>query len=300
MKIVEYVKSLLPSFDKREILENITFLQNDLSPTALQPFKDAGALFKSKGFQSKPAKDFNGLFQMRLKSMRGMDFVSAIYGILSDIPAKLQILEGIVHSGFTGDVTRDGMTYQKASVLKYLEVVQFAACYSRKLLLKTMASDTFQLNEVPGLIHSEMTQAESKWLQANQASFLEALGTLAMSTSEFKDQLESIPDITVIPDASANAAATIGASKLDPLKLGFIITTWMNPIYHFRMAYAEWQVENYKMITEEKKALEFRLQALREAYDKKQDPKLQQVITYTEGRISDHNRRLAQMQEDYA
>jgi hypothetical protein len=54
------------------------------------------------------------------------------------------------------------------------------------------------------------------------------------------------------------------------------------------------------MITEEKKALEFRLQALREAYDKKQDPKLQQVITYTEGRISDHNRRLAQMQEDYA
>jgi hypothetical protein len=300
MKILDYVKSLLPSFDKKRILENITTMKSSLEEVTLQPYQGASDLFKVKGFVAAVNKEFNRQFQQRVKNSRSGDFATAVHAILKSLPEKLTFLEGLVSTGFGHDVTRDGMTYQKASILKYLEVADFAMNYARVLLLRTFAAETFQINGTPTLIGSEMSKATAAYLTDNQSAFFDALNVLQIPASEMKEQLLSIPDIRVVPETASEVAQTVGASKLDPMQLGLVTSTTFNLIYHVRMTLAEWDVAQYKKRLEEKQALSFRLMALQEAYQEKQDPKLQEAISYSEGRLKKLNFTISQLEADYA
>ena len=63
------------------------------------------------------------------------------------------------------------------------------------------------------------------------------------------------------------------------------------------MAVAEWQVNRYKAALEEKRALEYRLLALKE--EREPDARLQQEIAYTEGRLQKLNKKVIDMESDY-
>lgn len=86
---------------------------------------------------------------------------------------------------------------------------------------------------------------------------------------------------------------------MDPYHFG-LIPIKMNPIYHIRMAIAEWQVARYNAAIEEKRALEYRLLALKASSDGKKDAKLEEAIEYSEARLAKLNYKLATMEEDYA
>jgi hypothetical protein len=299
MKILNYISSLLPSFERQRILNDIASLQAELSGTTLKMYGDAGATFAKNKFKAKVNVEFDTDFHGKLRDNRSVNFVSAIEAILKSVPAKLSYLEGLVNANYATDMTREAITYQKATVLKYLEVVSFTLSYADRLLLDTLAAETFQNNNASQLIGTNQAPAIYKWMSAHRLDFLNAMCVLAMPLDETREKIESIPDITAIPSNADTVRETVGPAKLDPLGLGFMITTWFNPIYHSRMAFAEWQVERFKAKQEEKRALEYRLFALQESYTNKKDPKLEQQIQYSEGRLQSLNHKLSQLESDY-
>lgn len=302
MKILNYISSLLPSFDRQRILNHITQMQGDLSGVTLKSFKDAGELFARKKFQAKVNQEFDKNYHSVMRDTKSVNFVLAIENVLKGLPAKLSFLESLVSSDFSKDVARDALTYKKATVLKYLDVCDFVLVYSNRLLLNAIAAETYQNNGQADMIGSDQVPAMAKWMAQNENAYLRAMKVLAMPLNETKEKIESIPEITVVPDNADHIGAvkeTVGETKLDPMGLGFLITTWANPIYKLRMAFAEWQVERYKAKQEEKRALEYRLLALRESYEKKQDPKLQQNIQYSQGRLQNLNHRLSELESEY-
>lgn len=300
MKIVNYIASLLPSFDRQRITTHIASMQTDLGATTLKVYKDASALYDKHPFKSKFNKDFEKLYRAKLKGHKAKNFVSGICAILATLPEKLALMDSLVSSNFAKDVQKDGMTYKKVNVLKYLDVCDFVLSYTDRVLLYSMASETYENLGVEAEIHSDFVPAMTKWLMANQINFLEALKVLELPVKEVKDKLESVPDLTIHLDSEkvGMAKETIGEHRLDPIGLGFLITTWANPVYKLRMAFTEWQVARYKAKQEEKRALEYRLLALQESYEKKTDPKLKQTIDYTQGRLKKLNHTLATIEAD--
>lgn len=299
MKIMSFISSLLPSFDRQRVISNIASLQSELGGSVIKVAAEASELIGKKKFTSEFNKELDKRFHQATRSFRSADVVQAISNVLESLPGKLGYLEGLVSANFAKDVARDALSYQKASVLKYIEVTEFFSNYAERLLLKIMEAETCALNGTEATFGQNSSPALHKWMDAHERDFFKVMDALALPLKDVKDKIDAIPDITAIPDNVDTVQETVGAAKLDPLGLGFLITTWFNPLYRVRMNFAEWQVKRYHAKQELVQALQFRLLALREAYAKKQDPRLEKSINYHEGRINDLTRELAETEADY-
>ena len=292
----KYVSSLLPSFEKSQIEEDVRILKEDLVENTVPSYKAAAEFFSDEGYTAKDVKDLDALVKRRVNVERALQghMVSLIHNVLRRMVENLSIVEAKVDSGFGRDVTSDGMTYARANVLRFIEVMSFTTKYARKLLFwiyhKEQASKGKDLE-------NPLTPAEEKWLVDNQNSFFRSLEVVGKKGSDLEVALKNIPDMVVVPKESDVADRVVGRSKLDPLSMGFLPVK-INPIYHVRMAITDFQIHRYKVAKEEKRALEYRLLALKESQQGRADANLEKQIQYTENRIKKLNYRLAKIEED--
>jgi hypothetical protein len=121
----------------------------------------------------------------------------------------------------------------------------------------------------------------------NLGSFLQIVGLLHVPLNNLRQALEKMPEVVVVPEKADTAEQLVGLDKLDPLRLGFINSSALdyNFIYHFRLMKAEAEVRHYKLMEKEAQALELRILELKEAYQNRQDPRLQQQLEYREGQL---------------
>lgn len=295
MSIGKYVSSLLPSFTRDTIEEDIRILREDLSHNTIPPFEAGAEYFKTEGLKSKSAKDFDKVFHRTVDVPRDIDgdYVYVTYRSLKRALETLRALEERLDKTFSKDVSGSAMSYGKANVLRYIETVSFATKYARKLLLWTYHEEHMHFGRK---LNEPFTKAEVKWLMDNRNGFLYSIKVLKNKPSEIVKALAAIPDMVVVPEEVPLAEQTVGANKLDPLRMN-LVPVIGNLIYHVRMAITEYQVEKYRAGQEEKRALEYRLLALKEARNGEHDAKLEQQIEYTENRIKKLNHKLAKFEE---
>lgn len=296
MTVAKYLSSLLPNFERSQINEDIRLLKEELNERTLGPFEAASEHFKRDGFQSREAKEFNNLFQRSVKTDVRGDWTLVCHTAFARLDDVLDHLNGTVDKNFAKDITKEGMTYLRANILRYLEAASFAMRYARKTLLWSYAKEhEAALGSSPS---EPLSKAEVSWLITNRQTFFRAIEILSTKPKEAEKFFKNIPNMVIIPDEVEVAQATVGATRLDPFHLG-ILPIKLNPIYHVRMAIAEWQVARHKASQEEKKALEYRLLALKELRENgERDAKLEQNIEYTEARLKKLNFKLAQMEEE--
>lgn len=292
--IRKYFLSLLPNFDKVQIIDDMKSIRKELLET-LPVLSAAQEFFKTWSFKSKEVEDFNQRFQKNVKQNRKINFVVAIYDLVNNISENLSTLEKLVDKHFADDVNRDGLTYVKVNLLKYVELVSFSIRYSRALLLWVYQNET---NAIDKNQEVSLTKGEINWLKKNADAFFDMYPALSISKSELERAIANIPDILVDSDNIDVVASTVGINKLDPLKTNLIFGTTWNIIYHFRMAVAEWQVDRYKQTIEERRVLEYRLMMLKNSVSGNIDPKLEQNISYHETRLQAMNTKLLKFEED--
>lgn len=297
MSIKDFFNSLLPSFERNRITEDVAALRKELHESVVPAYQRAEKVMASHPLRNAQAIAFQNDFNKALPDMARFGLVSGSRRIFAELDVQLRVIDELVESTFAKDVTKETMTFQKVTILRYLELARFATTYSTRLLLwLTEVESNAALNKEAA---STLTPAELTWLTDNKRTYLfEVLPVLDQTAQELKQTLKGIPEITVVPERMDLMRQTIGAHKLDPLQLGFIGTRY-SPIYHLRMYYSEWQVKRYKAMLEEKRALEFRLLALQEAYDGKENAKLEQAIQYSQGRLQRLNYELARLEERY-
>jgi hypothetical protein len=284
MKILQYFMSLLPFFERSRISEDVDQLRSELHDTLLPEYKKAAALMAGKQFVSAPARLFNDLFAMELPAYKRFGFIGGLGKFFETLPSKLDVIQSLVDTGFAKDVTKDAMSYRQASVLRYLELARFATTYANRLLIRMLAAESATVLNKAAMVDSDLSPAEVEWFKANQAAFLQTLKVLDVPAEQLSATLQSIPDVTIVPEKASVVKSTVGEPQIDPLRMG-LISANKNIIYHFRLHVAEWQVRKYKVKEEEKRQLEYRILELKEAYAGKQDPKLQQAIQYSTGRL---------------
>lgn len=297
MNILKFFSALLPNFERSRIVEDIDLLRSEVKEILVPAYKQAVSVIHGRKYAAPITNNFNQLFIDTLPRYRTQGFIAGTLDFYQHVVEKLDVLEHMVLEQFAKDVTKETLTYRKAAILQYLSAVRFANEYAARSLLRYIAAE--QATSTGGSVDSQLTPGELKWLQDNMSGYFQVLKLLTLPTKDIAAALQSVPEITVVPERYDVVKQSVGADALDPLKLNFISARF-NPIYFIRQMHAEYQVEHYKRNKEVKRALEFRLLALRLAYEGKQDAKVAQQIEYFEGRIARLSASIAETEAQYA
>lgn len=296
MKIGKFITSMLPSFEKGRIVEDVNLLKTEIRETTLPPYQEAVLHFGNKKFNAKTLQNFDRELQSAVKSKVRGNYINVVANNLQDVEKQFSDIESLIDKHFAKDVSASGMTYLKANLIQYVEMLSFTARYSRKLLSWTLHEELKAVDS-SFMVDDPFTKATKEWFWNNRNAYFKSLKIIESVKGNLRVKLSVIPDMIVVPEEVDYVENSIGLAKTDPLQLG-LLPLAMNPIYHVRMTVAEWQVSRYKESQEELKALQYRLLALKEANEGKKDAKLQQAIEYTEGRVQKLNRKLSEMEED--
>jgi hypothetical protein len=296
MKIGKFVASMLPSFEKTRILEDVNLLKTELRETTLPPYQEAVLHFGNKKFNSKVCQNYDRELQGIVKSKTRGNYINIVEKILADVDKSFDEIESLIDKNFAKDVSASGMTYLKANLIQYIEALSFMTRYSRKLLSWTLHEELKAVDSST-MIVDPFTKATKEWFWNNRLNYFKCLKIIELVKGNLKARLSVIPDMVIVPEEVDYIESSVGISKTDPLQMG-LIPLAMNPIYHVRMTVAEWQVNRHKEAQEELRSLQYRLLALKEANSGKKDAKLEQAIEYTEGRVQKLNRKISEMEED--
>lgn len=290
--IIDYVKNLLPVYERRDLLSTLTGLQNEHNDTLMPIVNDIREVFKGHTYKSKLYLGF----EQRLR--RHVNFNQPAMDLLMQsierIQANIPFLEREIRANFSVSVATDGLTYDSVNVLRYLEAVGFYVRYARKFLLKVLADEATLLGGTP----PNWVKGELEYLDNNLDNFVGLFTSINMPESELKQTFRKVT--TAVVDAETNdlAVRSLGNSKVDPMRLAHF-SPQRNWILSIGKTLVEWQVNRYRAAKEDLVALQMRLQEMRELQASgKASPKIQGMIVQLERRVSKLDAKIAEIEED--
>lgn len=297
MSIETFVSGLLPSFETARINEDIEGLREEIKDIVLPMYTQAGMLTKNKSFNTKYARDLHERMIRLLPDYRQVNYFDAVRAVFTKVLKNLDHIEALVPDLFAKDVARESLTYRKANVLQYLSTTRGAVKYAIRSLNRITQNETCFLLHQEDKIDEYLPPADVKWFNTTN-TFIDSLASLNVSPNDFTRIIDTIPDITVTEKGAGVLNATQGGRVLDPMRLGFVAPRF-NPIYHIRMAIAEWQVRRLRAKQEEKKMLELRLLRLKEVQNGTNNPRLAETIAYNEGRLQNLTAEIEEFESKY-
>ena len=301
MKIKDYISSLLPSFTKTRMTEDLGIVREELRNTTLPAYTSSVKAFGNSRFKSEELIKFEDEFKKNVKTNFRGGSIAVIEQTLKMMDENVDVAEKAINAYYTDDVMRESMTFLKVNLVQYLETASFVTRYARRHLIWAVALETEAVGSDGGYGQKRsMTEGEYEWLRVQKYNFFTALSIMGGFTpAEVEKNLRDIPDIVVTKDNAPVIEKTVGIQKLDPFQFG-LIPVWLNPIYHVRMRIAEWQVKRFKAAQHEKEVIELRLLQLKQAHAGKSDARLAEQIEYNEGRLQKLNYELKEMEDQYA
>jgi hypothetical protein len=296
MNIAKFISTLLPSFGRERILEDLGITLREYESKVIPEYRQLTRDMHGFSYKNKEVQFLQSTFKQHYGSG---DMFTAIDKALPAVLLNVQKLEALVHEHFSKDVAGAGLTYKNANLLQLAEYAAFVAKYARKLAVFVVTAESLELAKSDVAFSDSIPPAQEKWVTTNMPYFCSALLTLAMPVAKLVDSLLSLPEAIVSADGEQGLSAQLGADKIDPFKTR-LVPTWMNPIYHVGMFVAEWQAARFKEAEEEMQLLQLRRLNLQRLKQGKQDALLDQQIEKTESRIQTLSYKLAQMEKSYA
>lgn len=288
MNIIDYVKSLLPSFGQDRILDDLARLRAEANDVLLPSLAQAEDTFSGRPFTSAYAKGIEKTLKRRFESHGSRATLFSILDeVYKSVPAQLTMLDKLVESSFAKDIAQETVSYRKANVLKYIETLSFSMQYAVRMLLRVIRVETGAAEDSESLHAAEKSQLDSGYLQ-----WLDTLELIDQKAETLEKELLSIPEIGV----SAHVGGAIEGKKLDPMRMNFITPSW-NPIYHVRLRMAEKTVADINRAKEERKLVELRLHDLKTRSGNKSDPVVQKQVELVEERLKKIDHSIARMSE---
>lgn len=223
MSILNVVKKYLPSFGRRDVRDKLRLIASKIADHILGALALTRESIGDSQLKSTYAKNFFAAFAKYLPSnLRGKP--NAYYNMLEKALQNAQALSDLVddyvgkHMGEAIHI--EGITYQKASILRLIQLLDFFSDYaSRQLAALVMSeSNVTVLGRGDGPAFSK---AEMAYLAQHQGAFFQSLELLYEQPKVIMAKLEKIPEILVEDAAPGEVDALAGASG-DPLNLGII------------------------------------------------------------------------------
>lgn len=296
MKILSYIKSLLPRFGKDRMVEDARIALAELQSVTLPSYREAEKFFDAHRFESEEAKNVEAVFARSVKMGRGENLVSAIRKGLEKTIEFHKVIEEAIDDKFQEDVVIGGVTVLKLNVLRSLEMITFSVRYAAKLLNYLYIVETAAIGGDDRYIRNSLSPAEIEWVQKALLDFTVCFGAITKSRKEVATILESLPDVVIGEDSLA-AVATLGEARVDPFNIRLMSGFSSSPIYRIRMIVAEYQANKYKQGQELKTVLELRLLNLQSLVDQTPNASIERQIDYTQSRIDKLGSQLRKVEE---
>lgn len=296
MKIQKFLSLMLPTFERSRLTEEVGVLRSEIEEITLPPYISVKEHYGRNKLHAKQCQNFDREFSKKVSpKLASYNYLYTVCTVLEGMDERLNTIEKMINKAFAQDVGSSAISFTRANLIQYLEVASFASRYARRLLLWSLSEEQSE-GKTGYTLPKAMSKAEERWVWDNRDHFAQACRILYIAPRQLESSFAAIPDMVVAADEVAMIEQTLGATKTDPLGFG-LIPVRLNPIYYVRIAVAEWQVSRYKAALEEKRALEYRLLALKE--ERAPDARLQQEIAYTEGRLQKLNKKVTDMESDY-
>lgn len=288
-RIIEFVRSLVPTFTRDEVKEKLRLVQQALSKT-IGLYVSAADTIKGNA-KSKAGQEFDQAFKRTVRTnLRGTPF-EIIQQVLQNISSLGDLLSSMVEKNYNKDVTVEGMTYKRAEVLRTLGFMDFTTTYARQLLHYLLAAEAnVQAKTLP--IGQERPKPEIEFLLKNQAAFFTLLIAFALPANDILKKIDNIPDISIGDDDETTIVPTVGIGRLDPMKNNFV--PGVTPMF---MGIGTWwahrQLARYERLVEDVRVIEYRLEQLRLQAQGKEDAQLERAIAKYEEYLDDLAEKIA-------
>ncbi len=282
MKILQFVREMVPSFRRDDVAEKLRMLREQLEDQTIPVFEQlVGDGFAGK---SKAAQDFERAFKKTVNTRFRGEWTEVTLEVLKNISANAPFFESLVEKNYSRDIVASGVTFRKAEILRLIALADFVTTYARQNLLYLLAAEgNLESHSLPN--GKERPLPELKWLESNQNAFLRALNIMALKREELAEALDKVPEILINDESVITAEQTYGAVALDPFANNLLALNW-NPFYWIGVRMANREKLRMDRAKNEKRALEFRIEQLRLRKQGQADAKLEKTIEFYEDEVN--------------
>lgn len=300
MNLINYIKSLFPSFKKDKVLESCTLTIQGLKEYSLPSYENSEELLKIKGFSSKQMDAFIKEYSKNVAKVDEKSFIGNVKTSIENAITLLEHLQDIAKKDFSETEASLALTYKKSNILRLIQVAEFLSVYSRKLLNYIYVVESADFEGSPSLKEA-LTKVEIDFVEDNFYNFTIACRTINNANKNFDRAYKDIPEAVITDLSEVTLPETIGNAKLDPFMMnGFInVSVVWNPFYLIAMTISEYQATKFKSTQNEFNMLQLRMLNLEKLHNKEPDAALQKEIVYNQTRLNDLEYKIHKMKEDY-
>lgn len=296
MSLTSFVRSLEPIYERRQIRDAIANVRTELEDFTQPVLTDFAEFYRNRLVRSDTAK----LFKRKLTgsvSYRDSQWAAVLQETLDTLRKDLNVVDDIVRSDFSGTVASSDISFNRANVLRFIELSGFYVRYARKLILAIIGEESrFVARATP----FHISQGEAEIVTLGMDSFVRFTAMVLRSKQNFGQVMRSISDASMTTNELEVVTSALGIAKTDPFSLSSY-NKQFNPLLSLGKAFAEWQVKKFQAAKEERTSLQLRLQELRELEQEsggEPNPKLQQFIVHTEKRIEGLDYSIGKFEEE--
>ena len=300
MGILDFVKKLLPRFERSTVSEDLRATEKELTKMVMPSYEAAANVFRNFKLESEEVKQLQTVFAANIKTGYGgsiKNFVIDINNRLKNLHENARIVSELLDTTITDDVITAGINAPAAFVIRGASNISFLSRYMLSLLnyVYTCEATARDTEVEPGL---EISKAEMKYVETNFHTFVKLFARYSMEPAEFNKLYAAIPDIVISERRAKMTLALLDQKETDPLGdtgyAGFV----GSPIYSVRLAYAQWQNSRYESAKAKKQQLELRLLYLENQLKNRKDPSLANEISHLQDRIEKLDYQLAETDKE--
>jgi hypothetical protein len=293
MRLLEYVGSLAPFKERKDLLNQIADLEDEYDSTVAPLLSEVRDLILSIDVKSQIGQKYIGSMQ-RSVNYRG-NFLELFFKSMETVRGNLGLVVQEIRRLFAFQFTNTNLTINRANILKYVDALSFYIRWGRKFMLFLVTQESQARGKASP---SHWSPAETDWVQSNMDQFIGLYPAMILNPNELKQKFNQASDAEINAETYDLATRSLGDAKMDPLRMaGF--SPQQNPFLTLGKFIAEWRIARYKAAQEEYHALQHRLLELRgQLQNDPASPVLQRQIKMYEERLSEYEFEIAATEAD--
>lgn len=294
--IFTYIRNLLPSFKRDAVQEKLRLVVDTIVETTRPVFDKSKDFLDERTVKSQTVKKFLDFFARQVGRFGKPEnsYQTCVTQVLSNIEQLADLLDTALTKRVGQDVAAEGLTFQSAALLRLIELADFTVNYARQHMLYLVTCESNAVfGKQPG---RERPPAELKYLEENLLAYLRCLNLFLTKPTDIIKQLDSIPELAISSMDGQTGTDALQGAKVDPLQMNAIPVV-SHIFYWVGIRVNNYQVARYNRALEERRALEMRLELLRQKRAGGNDAGLEVIIGNYESQIQVLSQEIARMEK---
>ena len=282
MKLFDVIKKFLyDKFTKRDINDRIRSIMQKYDEVVLPLLPKVERAFAGQSpassYATKFLSDFERTLPSNLRKSKGIDaYMTISLRSIKNARELLTLLENKVNNELPDVLYVDGITYQKATILRLIELLDFTADYASRQLCYYVAVESNTTALGKSATDLPYTKAEESGILTYQNSFFKTLELFYQSPKDILRTLTRIPEVMLTGDERSDLPSA-KSSDLDPLTLGVIpmvssLFLWVGEIQVDR------EIARYERAKKERRDVEMRIEVLKQHRNGQVDARTESIL----------------------